>query len=154
MVLVSPETRHLERRLLEEGNTVGLIREIRLIFAGILFLGIWPYLWYRDDVKAWVAFIGYVVCCVLWATYIVERPFPQNLGWIIISVGATCNQVAIWANRGMMPVKAVFEPHGLWRPMVESDRLKFLCDIYGGASIGDIIALSGLALCMIIRLFL
>jgi hypothetical protein len=148
VVLVSPE-----KRVLEESNTVALIDEIKAVLTVVVLLGLFPYLWYRDRIGAWVSLIGFVVIMGIWIICIIESPWPKKIAYGVLAIGASCNQLAIWANHGKMPVKNVFEPHGLWRPMVDSDKLKFLCDIYwGSTSIGDLIAVGGFILIMIASL--
>ena len=129
------------------------INNIKMVLSAIMFLGLFPYLYYRDRMSAYVSLIGFIVILGLWAIYIIQNPWPRKIGWIILAIGATCNQIAIWSNGGKMPVADNFVPHGLWRPMVETDHVKFLCDIYWhSTSIGDLIALGGFMLLMFFAL--
>jgi hypothetical protein len=131
-----------------------LVKDIRAIFCFIMLLGLIPYLWFRDSLTYKIAFTGFLLISVIWVCSIIIFPFPVKAGWIILLVGASCNQAAMLANGFRMPVDNTFTPHGVWRPMVETDKLKFLCDIYwGSASIGDLIALAGVILLFVLPFF-
>jgi len=142
VVLVPPE-----KWMLEEGNTLDLIKKVQMVCGILAFLGLPWFLFYRDKLTAPVFAAVVVFCMLMSISYIITAPWPRRAAWCGFLLGAILNQTAVWANGGMMPVKTGTYSHGIWRPMVETDRLKFLCDVcWGSTSVGDWITLGSIVL--------
>lgn len=62
-----------------------------------------------------------------------------RLARMVAGVGILTNATAILVNGGSMPVFGMEKAHGVWHPVGETDRLLWLADRFGGASVGDII---------------
>ena len=132
---------------------MGIINNIKIALSLVVFAGIPFFLWYREKLTALVFTAIVAVVMLIQILYIISTPWPKKLFWFGLLFGAILNQIAVWSNGGMMPVKGGTYTHGLWRPMVESDKVKFLCDIYcNSCSIGDLIVFGSIILLWIFAL--
>lgn len=58
-----------------------------------------------------------------------------------VSIGGILNAAAILANGGFMPVTGEMKTREVWIQATPNTHLFYLCDIHGGASVGDFIIL-------------
>lgn len=99
---------------------------------------------------------GIGTCLLFWLIALADDPLRwsemrQRRRWLygVAFLGAPGNAAATLANGDYMPVLGKAEASSLWVPLTDASRLTWLCDIYHGASLGDMFigaALLGLLL--------
>lgn len=93
----------------------------------------------------WQAYPGTSMCLLFWVMALADEPLRwsemrQRRRWLygLTVLGGLGNAAATIANGGYMPVLGKTEATSLWVPLTDASRLRWLCDIYAGASLGDI----------------
>lgn len=99
----------------------------------------------------WQTYPGLGPCVLFWLIALVDEPirWPEmrwRRRWFygLSCLGSLGNAAATLANGGYMPVLGKAEPTSVWVPLTDESRLRWLCDIYGGASLGDGLILAGI----------
>lgn len=93
---------------------------------------------------AWQVDPGIWWCLLFWTMALADEPIRwaemrrrRRVLYGLATLGAIGNAVATIANGGYMPVLGKSEATSVWVPLTEASRMQWLCDIYGGASLGD-----------------
>lgn len=115
------------------------INLFRFAMALCLLLGAPFFLKYRETltgpkILAFSLFFGFYLILG-----IVVDPLLIKVSYAFMLIGAILNQVVIFCNGWCMPVAHMNTlPHGIWRQMLPTDHLKYLCDVLPGqSSVGD-----------------
>lgn len=113
----------------------------------------WPMLFMLIGVRGlWQADPGNMfLCSFFWVIALSDDPFwwwlmgpRRRLCYGLSFIGALGNAIATLSNGGYMPVLGKEEATSIWVPLTESSNVVWLCDIYGGWSLGDFFILAGI----------
>lgn len=99
----------------------------------------------------WQSYPGIVPCVIFWILALADDPLRWNLMggrrkrlFQMAFLGGLGNAIATISNGGRMPVENLTKPveGSLWIPMLPTHNFQWLCDIHGGASIGDFLIIT------------
>ena len=127
-------------------NTIRGVYTLLMLFAMPFFLA------YREGMKA-----GWLLAAIcFWLpipvlSFFVEQGI-RRLAFVLMGLGTISNVTALAVNHWQMPVAHMTAaPHGVWRPLLATDRLQLLCDVLPGQmSIGDVLTFSGCLLAVLL----
>jgi hypothetical protein len=80
-------------------------------------------------------------CCSFWLSFAAFNLIQKQFYFI---PGVLCNAAATIANDAHMPSSYDMTHKGIYVALTPDSALPFLCDIYGGTSIGDFLLFAGL----------
>lgn len=116
----------------------------------VLFFTLFPFLLGLRGL--WQATPNIWTCALFWICAFADEPIRWRLlhGRRLLLYraglfGSALNALATLANGGFMPVEGKTDFTSLWAPMTADCKLYWLCDVFGGASIGDFFILTCLA---------
>lgn len=99
----------------------------------------------------WQTHAGIWPCLLFWVIALADEPirWPEIHGrrrllYGLALLGSAGNALATVANGGFMPVAGKTDFTSVWAPLTDAARLRWLCDIYWGSSLGDMFILAGM----------
>ena len=128
------------------------LENIHSIIGTLMLLGLVTVLLFRNRLPGWFFLIVMLAVMLFKAIDMIKNNPLRMVADTVCITGILCNFTAILFNGLKMPVLVpapapAFGLQGIWRPMVESDHAKFLCDRFMMIdycfSIGDVLVLFG-----------
>ena len=130
------------------GTTMGTLKIEWLLCCLLLAMAATRLIWQQSP-GPWACLLFWVVTTTFWALRMSTAPKQFRWPHGLMLLGTAGNAAATLANGGFMPVLGKAEASSLWIPLTNTSRLVRLCDIYAGASLGDM-AMSIGVLCLVI----
>lgn len=101
----------------------------------------------------WHADPGVFRCLLFWAAaaafQVVCLIRTSRVGCGIGLAGILANAIATMSNGGFMPVLGETTRESVWVPLTAAHRLPWLCDVFWGWSVGDLLLITGMVVAIV-----